>query len=74
MRKPATITQEEYVRLGKSVENKLGIPVPMQCKSCGSVWKRVRVERKGKKITRRRVTCFMCGKRQYGKRAQVSRE
>ena len=72
--KKQPITRVTYVRLGKSIYNKKHkMHVPMQCKACGSVWKQVSETRRGAKLLKRRVTCFMCGKRQYGKRAQVGR-
>lgn len=67
-----TVT-ERYVRLGKRVKNKLGIWTPQPCKTCDCVWKQVTETRKGRKIIKRRVTCYLCGKRQYGRRAEVQR-
>jgi len=73
MKKKSTspIVKETIVRLGKNIRNKLGILTPMQCKSCGGVWKKVETWKRGRKVIRKRVTCHHCGKRQYGKRAQV---
>lgn len=72
MKSEDTVTQR-YLRLGKAVKSKTGLMVPAACKHCQSVWKLVTVQLKGKKIIKRRVTCYMCGKRQYGKRAETSR-
>jgi len=69
------ITRVTYVRLGKRVRmrGKQGLWTPLQCKACGSVWKQVVEIRRGARLLKRRVTCFMCGKRQYGQRAEVGR-
>lgn len=65
------VVKLSYMRLGKHVRNALDILVPIQCRACGSVWKIVTVWTRGKRTVRKRVTCGMCGKRQYGKRAEV---
>lgn len=63
--------RQTRIRLGAKVKNKLGIQVPRQCKHCGDVWKQVEEIKQGRRIIKRRVKCYSCGKRLYGNRAKV---
>jgi hypothetical protein len=65
------VKREHPIRLGKNITNELDVETPMQCKGCGSVWKREITWTRGKRVIKRRVVCAQCGKRQYGRRAQI---
>ena len=67
------INTERSMRLGARVRNNLGVFVSKQTKCCGDIYRSVRIKRKGNKIVSKRVCCFTCGKRQYGKNAEVAR-
>lgn len=69
----AKITERKFMTLGKRIRTRSGELRHPMCLKCGSIWKQVVETRKGRKLIRRRVFCFVCGKRQYGKRAQVGR-